>query len=148
MVVPTGGTSTPFDASDFRASIILRPLDTDGTSLRSTTVQDASVRVGSTKMMIGKRSKGRPEIQTLELSFSSQPDIKQYAAGHTTYRWGAAELTQLDSQIHKMPADSTPTDLTTKLNELLAAMDDPVSAATDYENAAAGIPKGMSGLLD
>lgn len=147
MVVPTGGTSTPFDASDFRASIILRPLDTDGTSLRST-VQDASVRVGSTKMMIGKRSKGRPEIQTLELSFSSQPDIKQYAAGHTTYRWGAAELTQLDSQIHKMPADSTPTDLTTKLNELLAAMDDPVSAATDYENAAAGIPKGMSGLLD
>lgn len=148
MIVPTGGTSTRFDASNFRASIILRSFDIDGTSFTSTTVQDASVRVGSTKVMMGKRTKGRPEIQTLELSFSKQPDTKQYAAGHTTYRWGTAELTGCKPQIHKMPDGSTPTDLTTKLNELLAAMDDPISAATDYENAAVGIPKGMSGLLD
>ena len=47
-----------------------------------------------------------------------------------------------------MPDGSTPTDLTTKLNEVLEAMDEPVSAATDYENATAREPRGMSKLLD
>lgn len=155
MVVPTA--TDPFDRSNFKATLILRPLDTKGRSLTSTTVQDVRARVGCSKVMFGKVAAVYNEIDTVELSFAAISDTKVYATGHETYRWDAGKLTEYNPQRYKMPAGTSATDMTAKLNELLGAMEDTeVRQSAEHSTvtpvlptyATSEPPKGMAFLLN